>query len=185
MKILALADKKSDIPITTLVEQHQPDIIVTLGDFERSDLLELASLNHLPKIGVYGNHCSGTYMPELGITDMHMKTATIDDYTFGGFEGCVRYKENPQAIMYTQQEASAMLSGFPPVDIFICHCPPRGINDEDELSHQGFDGLRDYIERHPPKLLMHGHTYSSEESLVTQHGPTMIKYVFKWQLISL
>ncbi len=132
MKILALADRKSDVPLTELVRTHQPDLIVTLGDFERSDLLELASVSTVPKIGIYGNHCSGTYMDEIGIVNMHMKTATIGGLVFGGFEGCVRYKENPAAIMYTQQEASAMLSQFPPVDVMICHCPPRGINDEEE-----------------------------------------------------
>lgn len=185
MRILSLADRKSDIPLADLVSQYQPDLIVTLGDFERADLIELAHITSPPKIGVYGNHCSGNYMQDLGIVDMHLKTVTFQGYTIGGFQGCVRYKENPQAIMYTQQEASAMLAEFPPVDIFICHCPPRGINDEEELAHQGFDGLREYIDRTPPKLLMHGHTYPTEDTLVRQYGQTRIEYVSKWAIIDI
>ena len=47
-------------------------------------------------------------------------------YGFGGFQGCVRYKENPLAIMYTQEEADKMFAVFPPVDVFITHCPLAG-----------------------------------------------------------
>lgn len=185
MRILAFADKKPDVAIHDLVNSQPIDLIVTLGDLERSDILELATITSIPKIGVYGNHCSGNYMDELGIVNMHMRTTTFQGLSIAGFEGCVRYKENPQAIMYTQQEASVMLSQMPPVDIFICHCPPRGINDEEELAHQGFDGLREYIDQNPPQLLMHGHTYPTEENIIRQHGPTRIEYVHKWAIIEI
>lgn len=135
-------------------------MIITLGDLTREDILQLEQVNTIPKIGVYGNHDSGMYMPELGIWDMHLKVWDFQGLRFGGFQGCVRYKENPDAIMCTQQEATTQLMvNFPKVDVFLCHCPPRGINDEEEIAHQGFDALRDYIEREQPKVLLHGHTY--------------------------
>jgi len=78
-----------------------------------------------------------------------------------------------------------MMSNFPKVDIFLCHCPPRGINDEEEIAHQGFDALRDYIDRQKTKVLLHGHTYPTEESIVKQHGPTHIEYVYEYKLLNL
>ena len=185
MKALVIADRGPKINLTETARSEAVDLIITLGDLERHDILGLEQITWIPKIGVYGNHCSGSYMDELGLMNMHMATWEYGDLRFGGFQGCVRYKENPDAIMYTQDEASMMLASFPPVDVFICHCPPRGINDEEELAHQGFEGLRAYIDRTPPKLLMHGHTYPTDETIVRQLGSTRIEYVHKWRIIEI
>lgn len=185
MNILAIADRNPNIDIKQVVHSHNIDIIITLGDLERQDLLSLAEIINIPKIGVYGNHCSGSYMEELGIKNMHLTTTTYKGVTFGGFQGCVRYKENPSAIMYTQEEATLLMQDFPPVDVFICHCPPRGINDEEETAHQGFDALHKYIDKNPPKLLLHGHTYPTEDNIVTQHGTTRVEYVHQSKIITI
>ena len=185
MKALVIADRNPHIDFRRTIDDNAADLVITLGDLERHDLLYLADIRDVPKIGVYGNHCSGTYMDELGIMNVHMAMWEFGGLRFGGFQGCVRYKENPQAIMYTQAEASVMLEQFPPVDVFVCHCPPRGINDEEEVAHQGFDGLREYIERTPPHVLLHGHTYPTEETIVRQHGTTRIEYVHEWRIVDL
>lgn len=185
MKVLVIADRPPHIDLAEIVRSNQIELVITLGDLTREDILGLEYITDIPKIGVYGNHDSGTYMPELGIMDMHLKTWDFRGLRFGGFQGCVRYKDNPDAVMYNQEEAIAMLSGFPPVDIFICHCPPRGINDEDEIAHQGFDATRSFIEQYPPKVLFHGHTYPTAETLVTRHGSTRIEYVFGYKILEI
>lgn len=185
MKALVIADRGPQINFREVIDKNDIKLVITLGDLERHDLLYLADIHDIPKVGVYGNHCSGTYMPELGIMNMHMATWQFDGLTFGGFQGCVRYKENPDAIMYTQEEAARMFGYFPPVDVMLCHCPPRGVNDEDEVAHQGFDGLRAYIDRTPPKVLLHGHTYPTDETVICQHGVTRIEYVHKWRIVEL
>ena len=185
MNILALADRRPKIDIPAVVEANGIDLIVTLGDFTIEDILAVKLVTAIPKIGVYGNHDSGTYMPALGIWDMHLMTWDFNGLKFGGFQGCVRYKRDPDALMYTQEEADRMMAGFPPVDVFLSHCPPRGINDEDEIAHQGFDGLREYVDRVRPAILMHGHTYPTDDTVVTQHGPTRIEYVNEHKFISL
>lgn len=184
MKILAIADTNPQLDYPQFVAEHAIDIVMTLGDLDRSQLIGLERVT-TPKIGVYGNHCSGTYMNEFGIVNMHLNAWQWRGVSFGGFQGCVRYKENPDAIMYTQQEARELLASMPPVDVFLTHCPPRGINDEEELAHQGFDGLRTYIERTPPKLLLHGHTYPAEATMVRQFGLTRIEYVHKYKVIDI
>lgn len=185
MNVLAIADRRPKIDIHEVVQNNGIELIITLGDLTREDLLPLEHVTTIPKIGVYGNHDSGKYMPDLGIWDMHLKVWDYKGLRFGGFQGCVRYKENPDAIMYTQEEASQLMNGFPKVDVFLCHCPPRGINDEDEVAHQGFNALKDYIEREQPAVLLHGHTYPTEETVVRQHGATRIEYVFDHKIVIL
>ncbi len=185
MNILAIADRRPKINILETVHSNKIDVIVTLGDLTREDILQLEQITDIPKIGVYGNHDSGTYMPELGIWDMHLKIWDYQGLRFGGFQGCVRYKENPDAIMYTQQEAVRLMANFPKVDVFICHCPPLGINDEEEVAHQGFQALREYIDRVQPQMLLHGHTYPTNETVVKQHGPTRIEYVYEYKLLTI
>lgn len=185
MKALVIADRNPQINIVETVKNEQIDIIITLGDLERSDILQLAEIADIPKIGVYGNHDSGNYMEELGIRNMHRKIMDIKGVRFGGLEGCVRYKENPDAIMYTQDEAHQLLAGFPSVDVFIAHCPPRGVNDEEEIAHQGFDALRDYVLATTPKLLLHGHTYPTKETMDHSLGDTQIVYVHRYKIVEL
>lgn len=184
MKCLVIADRSTGVNIASKAEAEKVDLIISLGDFERSTLLPLASTD-IPKIGVYGNHCSGSYMEDIGMANMHMRTCEFMGLKFGGFEGCVRYKSSPSAIMYTQEEAWRMFANFPPVDVFITHCPPRGINDEEELSHQGFDALRDYVEKYHPKVLLHGHTYPTEENMVREFAGTRIVYVSGLEVVDI
>lgn len=185
MKILAIADRRPDINIIDTVRDNEIELLVTLGDLYREDLLALEQITNIPKIGVYGNHDSGSYMNELGIWDMHLKIWDYKGLRFGGFQGCVRYKDSAHAIMCSQEEAIELMSGFPKVDVFICHCPPRGINDEEEIAHQGFDALRNYIDLEQPKVLMHGHTYPTEENITKQSGPTRIEYVYGYKIITI
>lgn len=186
MKILAIADRAPREKIKSILEKNPVDLICTLGDLDYVSLTELEHINNIPKLGVYGNHDSGMYFEPLGITNMHLKTFEFDGLTFGGFEGCVRYKDSAYAKMYTQEEASLLLKDFPRVDVMLVHCPPYGVNDEpEELSHQGYKALREYVELKKPKYLLHGHTYPTTDNIVTKFADTEIIYVYEDKIIDL
>jgi Icc-related predicted phosphoesterase len=176
MHILIIADTKPKRQISEWVATEKIDLIVTLGDLEQSELSELEAITHIPKIGVYGNHCFPGYMENLGIYDMHMHTWSFGGLTFGGFEGCVRYKKNPYAKMYTQEEATALMQHFPRVDVFIAHSPPLGINDDTDPAHVGFSAFRTYLETKQPRYFLHGHTYPKEAELIRNFINTEIVY---------
>jgi Icc-related predicted phosphoesterase len=185
MQILAIADRAPRESIPSILAKNQVDLIVTLGDLDQYMIQDLEDIPNIPKLGVYGNHDSGTYFEPLGIRNMHLTTYEFGGLVFAGFEGSVRYKSDPYAKMYTQEEADALLGDFPPVDIMLTHCPPNGINDEPELAHQGFRALRKYIEEKQPRYLLHGHTYPTEDKLVKKFQNTEILYIYEDRLIQL
>ena len=178
MKILAIADRPPSKPIYEIMKDNPNiDLIVTLGDLDFMILRELKNITHIPKLGVYGNHCSMNYFEDLGIINMHLNTFEYGGYLFGGFEGCVRYKEDSNSALYTQEEATELMKDFPRVDILLCHAPPRGVNDEESISHQGFDAFSLYCQKNKPQYLFHGHTYPKKEELITKYYETEIIYV--------
>ncbi len=48
MKALVIADQNPQINIVETVKNEQIDIIITLGDLERSDILQLAENSRYP-----------------------------------------------------------------------------------------------------------------------------------------
>lgn len=186
MIILAIADRAPSETIKELILKNKVDVICLLGDLDYFMIKDLENITDIPKLGVYGNHCSGNYFNQLGIINLHLQTFTHKGVVFGGFEGSIRYKESKYAKMYTQDEAGDLLKDFPPVDVFIAHSPPFGINDEtDSSSHQGFIAIRQYLEKNKPKYFLHGHTYPSKEQLVTKYINTNIIYVYGDKIIEL
>jgi Icc-related predicted phosphoesterase len=186
LRLLAIADRAPSRRVRDIISETPVDVIVTLGDLELSQIRDLELITDIPKLGVYGNHCSGSYMDTVGLVNMHLNTTTVKGITFGGFEGSVRYKNSPYAKMYTQEEATALLADFPRVDVMLTHCPPYGINDDQrDLSHTGFLGLRTYLEQKSPPYLLHGHTYPTEASLVQEYLNTRIEYVFGERIVEI
>ncbi len=186
MKILAISDRPPREKIKFILDKNPVELICILGDLDQFSLQELQEVTNIPKLGVYGNHDSGMYFEPLGIINMHLKTFKFGGLTFGGFEGCVRYKNDPYAKMYTQEEAAELLKDFPRVDVMLAHSPPYGVNDEpEELAHQGYKALREYVEQKKPKYLLHGHSYPTKENIVTKFGDTEIIYVYGDKLIDL
>jgi len=186
MIILAISDRPPKSSILSLIEKHQVDLVCTLGDLDLFSLQELQKVTDIPKIGVYGNHCSGDYFESLGIYNLHLKTFEHKGIKFGGFEGSIRYKQSAYAKMYTQEEARELMKDFPAVDIFLAHSPPYGINDEpDSSSHQGFFALREYVDSKKPKYFLHGHTYPTKDNQIEKYGETGIIYVYEDKIIEI
>ncbi len=184
MVILAIADRPPKSSILDLIEKHNVELICTLGDLDYFNLKELEGVTNIPKIGIYGNHCSGNYFDALGIHNLHLKTFKHNGLLFGGFEGSIRYKESKYAKMYTQKEAKELLQSFIYVDVMLAHSPPYGINDEqNSTSHQGLIALREYIENKKPRYFLHGHTYPAADDIVKKHVDTTVVYVHEDKII--
>ncbi len=70
--------------------------------------------------------------------------------------------------------------------MLLCHCPPRGVNDDpDDPAHIGFDALRKWVLEHQPRWLLHGHVHPSPGKLLHRIGDTRVVYVNGARVIDL
>jgi hypothetical protein len=51
------------------------------------------------------------------------------------------------------------------VDVFVAHTPPRGLGDDDDPAHRGFDAFHRLVRILNPKVMVHGHVHP--------HGPAL------------
>lgn len=157
LRVLALADQAPFLPLARLVEVHEPDLVVTLGDLEPDELDPLSRFD-VPVLGVYGNHDDGRYLDATNLTNLHLQVVTVGDLRVAGFQGSPRYVRGAE-LQYSQGEAKRLARRIPPADVLLSHAPPRGVHEEPgDRAHEGFDGLHEYVERVQPRFHLHGHT---------------------------
>jgi Icc-related predicted phosphoesterase len=162
-KALALADAPPHAPIPELVAALEPELILLLGDLELAWTDGLADVD-LPKLGVRGNHDPPDALEAVGAEDLHLRVVERGGLTFAGF-GWV-----------DEERAGELLDRLPGADVLLTHVPPAGVNDDpDDPMHCGSPALRAWVERHQPRLLLHGHTYPAMP--VRRLGPTEVLYV--------
>lgn len=175
---LVIADTRPDFGDRSLAEfvaDHDIAAVITAGDLHRSDIAGVDGVD-VPVMGVYGNHCDRRYLEELGMANLHLTTAVVGSVRVTGLQGCVRYKPGTKDLLYTQDEYAELISELPPAEVLVTHCPPAGINDDPaDPAHVGIIALRGWLERHRPKMVIHGHTYPTVPTSVC--GRTRIEYV--------
>ena len=90
-----------------------------------------------------------------------------------------RYKRNQKLIDNIRKE------GF---DILVTHAPAKGINDGEDLPHQGFEVFKTLMKEYRPKYFLHGHMhkqYGRNHKNCDQYEETQIinafeRYTFGW-----
>jgi uncharacterized protein len=184
VRVLALADKRPPLDPAEMAEQANVDAILLLGDLDRAWIESLTSVP-LPKLGVHGNHDPDHVLREVDVEDMHMRRTALGGLTFAGFEGCVRYSNSGEH-QYTQKQASKLARKLPGAEVLLTHCPPRGVNDDPhDPAHIGFDGLRDWVDKHRPRHLLHGHVHPLAGRVMTRVGDTQVHYVSGARILQL
>ena len=157
------------------------DVLVSCGDISDQVILEAAeSYGCRTILAVKGNHDSKTPFQQP-ITDMHIRVKQINGFSFGGLSGSWKYKPRGH-FLFEQWEVEKYLSNFPLVDIFFSHNSPRGVHDQEDEVHYGFDGLKAYVLRRRPKILIHGHQHINWES---QLGDTRIIGVYGYRVMEI
>jgi Icc-related predicted phosphoesterase len=173
---LALADEPPHAPVPELVAALEPQLILLLGDLEPAWTEGLAAVE-LPKLGVRGNHDPLDALAALGAEDLHLRALACRGLTFAGFGGSPRYSRTG-ANEWTEEEAAEMLDGLPAADVLLTHTPPAGVNDDPaDHVHRGSAALREWVEEHEPRLLLHGHTLPNPARSVAQLGQTRVVHV--------
>lgn len=182
MRVLVIADLDPMLGVSMreYVETHRIDAVITAGDLRGFHLKGIRDAG-VPAAGVYGNHCDRRYLEQLGMQNLHLRRLRIGSVSFTGLEGCVRYKPDPDAALYTQSEYAELVEALPAADVLVTHCPPRGVNDNEDPAHVGIEALVEWVEAARPAVLIHGHTYP--ERPVKRMGATRVEYVRRARVI--
>jgi len=185
VRVLALADKRPPLDPALMAEQMGVDAVVCLGDLDRAWIQPLARLRGIPRLGVHGNHDEPDVLQEVEVSDIEGRRTSLGGLTFAGFAGCVRYGGGGP-YHYTQRQATKLARKLPGADVLLCHCPPRGINDDpSDPAHVGFDGLRDWVERHRPRHLLHGHTHPVGGQVMRRFEDTRVHWIDGARVVTL
>ncbi|MBF6613514.1 MAG: metallophosphoesterase [Chloroflexi bacterium] len=189
LRVLAVADYvEPQLYTSSINEWLAPvDLLISCGDLQPSYLDFLASTLGVPLMHVLGNHCfvehnSSTEDPDkdryLGAYDLNGHVAEYKGLLLAGLEGSPVYNSGPH--QYTESQVAWNLWRLIPgllrnklltgryLDVLVTHTPPRGIHDNDDIAHRGFEALLPFVDRYRPILLLHGHTHRYQPMLPTQ-----------------
>ena len=110
-----------------------------------------------------------------------------------GLGGSMRYRYGTH--QYTEEMRTRIrklwmkLIRYKGFDILLTHSPARGLNDGEDLPHQGFECFRTLMEKYKPKYFIHGHvhmSYGRKYKRIDQYQDTVIingydQYVFDYE----
>ncbi len=185
MKILALSDEECPAlwDYYTPGKLAQYDLILSCGDLRADYLSFLVTMARAPLLYVHGNHDThyATSPPE-GCDCIDGRLVSYNGVRILGLGGCMWY--HPGAHQYTEKQMRQRIARLKPalhraggVDIVVTHAPPRGIGDQDDLAHRGFESLLELMDKYHPQYLLHGHThlcYGWNLSRVHSYGSTQV-----------
>ncbi len=179
MKIIGISDVHCNYHYTTLLIDRalsiEADLILLAGDIECVEPLEALVRSGVRIYGVAGN------MDEVFVYRA-MKSAGVaidgevvgfKDMTIAGI-GAMSLRTNLENVGRRIVERGLRL------DILLSHHPLKGVNDLTYRGlHAGLKALRDFVDRHSPRLVIHGHIHEARGvskyggSLVVNPGPLM------------
>ena len=193
MRILAISDEPSDRLWGERCREALSgvDLILSAGDLPSAYLSYLTCFTDAPVIYVHGNHDDRyAQKPPEGCLCADGKIMQIKGIRILGLGGSVRYR--PDGVnMYTEKEMASRIhslrgrlrasGGF---DILLTHAPIRGVGDQDNLSHRGFECFAPLLDRYPPAVMIHGHMHQAYSAFFQRqreyHGIPVINASTSW-----
>ena len=133
----------------------------------------------------------------FGGCNLDEKSIKYKNLLISGLEGSFLYNRGEH--QYTERQMRRKIVRLTPalifnrvikgryLDILVTHASPRGIHDEDDLPHRGFESYLRFIKRFKPKYLLHGHIhlYDRNKERVTEYMGTKIINCYDYQILDL
>lgn len=167
MKILFIADVEAKMYWDFFRKEDFEDIdlIISCGDLNAEYLAFLATMTSVPVVYIRGNHDDGyENNPPGGCICIEDQLYKFKGLRILGLGGSQRYKEGNN--QYTESQMRRRVrklrwklrfsKGF---DILVTHAPASGLNDGEDLCHQGFATFNILIDKYQPKYFVHGHVH--------------------------
>ena len=187
VRVLAISDHVENLVYSQNIRERfrEVDLVISCGDLPPSYLEFIVSALNVPVIGVRGNHDHGRAFDAAphgtlgpGTIDLHGQVIKQNGLLIAGLEGSLDY--NGGAHQYSEFGMRLQIARLLPrllwnkirygryLDILVTHAPPRGIHDQPDRCHQGFEVLRDFMERFRPRYLLHGHIHLYDRQTITR-----------------
>lgn len=168
MRILAVSDEECP----ALWDHYRPgrldgyDLILSAGDLKADYLSFLVTMGRAPLLYVHGNHDEGySRRPPEGCDCIDDSLVIFRGLRILGLGGCLQYRPDAP-LQFTERQMARRIARLRfalwrsgGVDVVVTHAPPRGLGDEDDLPHRGFDCFCSLLDRYRPALWVHGHVH--------------------------
>ena len=195
LKILTLSDIADkalwDYLDRSLLEDI--DLVLSCGDLPADYLSFLTCFVKTPILYVHGNHDSGfeTRPPE-GCICVEDTVYVHEGVRVLGLGGCMKYQLAPN--MYSEREMARRARklwwklhrhhGF---DILLTHAPARGVGDQEDIPHRGFETFNRLMDKWQPRYMVHGHVHPQYSAMSFQreraYGKTTVVNAYKRYVI--
>ena len=205
LNILAVADEVDSrlYGNRALRTRTVPDLILGAGDLPAYYLDYLVSKLDVPMFAIHGNHDAraplegSSGFDQCGARWIGGRGVRVGGLLLAGFDGSLRY--NDGAYQFSQAEMQAAVRSLVPwllvnkmrygryLDVLLTHAPPRGIHDERDLCHTGFDAFQWLVRKFQPAYHLHGHIHVHDRraETVTRVGETQVINVYPFRELSL
>jgi Icc-related predicted phosphoesterase len=209
MRVLAVSDKVEPILYSGVVNERigPVDMILSCGDLPFYYIEYLTSVVNRPCYYVFGNHgreieyqggrWDAKHAP-MGAVNLHKRTACERGLLMAGLEGSIRYNLAPR-YQYTEREMQLNIMQLIPalvenklrygrwLDVLVAHSPPRGIHDQSDPAHIGFEVFLRFMRWFRPRYLLHGHIhlYRMNVTTVTRYEATDVINVYPYRILDL
>ena len=197
MRILAIADQECPAlwDYYTPGKLAQYDLILSSGDLKAEYLSFLVTMARCPVLYVHGNHDADyAQHPPEGCDCIDDKLVVYKGLRILGLGGSRKYSRGPHQYSERQMEKrirklkrAIRLAGG--VDIVLAHAAPRGVGDQEDLPHRGFEAFLELIETYHPRIFLHGHVhlnYGTNICRLGEYGGTQVincceRYPLCWE----
>lgn len=167
MKILLLSDETDP----SLWDYYRPgrldgyDLILSAGDLDAAYLSFLVTMCRVPLLYVHGNHDTGyEKRPPEGCFCIEDRLVTYRGLRILGLGGSALYSRGPH--QYTERQMRRRIRRLAfrirragGVDLVLTHAAPKGVGDDTDYAHRGFEAFLNLLDRWKPKALVHGHVH--------------------------
>lgn len=193
MKILLVSDIESKYICDFFSKETFKDIeiIISCGDLEATYLSFLVTMIKAPLFYVHGNHdCNYIKNPPEGCTSIEDNLISYKGVRILGLGGSMRYKEGP--FLYSERQMNSRLKKLKlklffndGLDILVTHAAAKGINDDNDLCHEGFGTFNKLLDTYSPKYFIHGHVHMNYgmKPRITKYKNTTIVNAFNYYIL--
>ena len=202
MKVLCISDRVEPMLFGPALNTYARGVeaVISCGDLPFEYLEYVVTSLGAPVYYVLGNHDPAPDGPELpgGCTPIDGQVVDVGGgVVLAGLSGSPLYSGGPNQYTERQMRRRVLalsarircraLVGRARPGIFVTHSPPFGLGDREDHVHTGFESFLSLVNRHHPRLWLHGHVHlhGPDQPRAAHSGGTKVLNVYGHRILDL